>query len=353
MSAKETIRELIREEIESQKRLDVNFYPVRNRYLENRLQIIYRFLIAIAMIAIIILLIAAFDYFNVGEFRSWISGETESVSKSITNIASNAGGESQKLMSFFAGHSIKKDGSELLHSFESHVEAFTDKSSIDSLSTASGHYGLDVSHWQKTIDWGKVQNDTTAGGFDFYIIKATQGASGQDPNFAINWRAARQSTAILGAYHYFIFDDDPKNQAQNFISSVTLKSGDFPPIVDVERNCSNCTALDNNTQSVITNLRILLKTLEQHYGVKPMIYTDNDLFERYFKEAFSSYPFWIAKYSKTPPAAFDPEGDSQGTGGPDISIWQFTDDGHVSGIVGDVNLNFMPEASMSSALFVQ
>ncbi|NBB77262.1 MAG: hypothetical protein GVY02_07775 [Bacteroidetes bacterium] len=349
MSEKETIRELIREEIESQKRLDVNFYPVRNRYLENRLHTIYRFLIAIILIAIIILLIAAFDYFNVGEFSSWVSGETESVSERLTNIASNSGEESQKLLSFFAGHSIKKDGSALLHTFESHIEAYTGRSNSDNLSTEAGHYGLDVSHWQKTIDWSKVQNDTTNAGFDFFIIKATQGASNQDPNFTTNWRAARQSAAILGAYHYFIIDDDPKDQAKNFISSVSLDSGDFPPIVDVERSCRSCTALENNIQSVITNLQLLLNTLEQHYGVKPMIYTDYDLFELYFKEAFSSYSFWIAKYSKTPPADFD----SQGSGDPHISIWQFTDDGHVSGIVGDVSLNFMPESAMSRDLFIQ
>jgi lysozyme len=58
--------------------------------------------------------------------------------------------------------------------------------------------GLDVSHWQGTINWATVK----ANGAKFAYIKATEGLTYRDPNFSGNYLNAFNQGIIRGAYHY-------------------------------------------------------------------------------------------------------------------------------------------------------
>ena len=44
--------------------------------------------------------------------------------------------------------------------------------------------GIDVSHWQGTVNWTSVRNS----GKVFALCKATEGTTYTDPTFATNWR---------------------------------------------------------------------------------------------------------------------------------------------------------------------
>ena len=78
-------------------------------------------------------------------------------------------------------------------------------------------------------------------------MKATEGLSFVDDQFARNWRKSRQAGIIRGAYHYFIGYKSGKEQAQNFINTVTLSPGDLPPVLDVETmSGSNVAELQKN-----------------------------------------------------------------------------------------------------------
>src|SRR5262245_5178777 len=61
--------------------------------------------------------------------------------------------------------------------------------------------GVDLSHHQGRIDWGKVRASKAA----FAFIKATEGATFTDPAFATNWSGARDAGVLRGAYHFFTF----------------------------------------------------------------------------------------------------------------------------------------------------
>src|SRR5580765_6643007 len=83
--------------------------------------------------------------------------------------------------------------------------------------------GIDVSHYQGTVDWAKV----AASGRKFGIAKATEGTGYVDASFAANWAAMANAGVIRGAYHYFHANLDPVTQAQHFVNTMgALGAGD-------------------------------------------------------------------------------------------------------------------------------
>jgi lysozyme len=90
--------------------------------------------------------------------------------------------------------------------------------------------GIDVSHYQGSIDWRSVAGD----GVSFAYIKATEGVYLRDARFARNWRRARRAGLRVGAYHYFIFCRSGRAQAHNFLAVAGRRGSSLPPAVDLE-----------------------------------------------------------------------------------------------------------------------
>src|SRR5262245_48071429 len=119
--------------------------------------------------------------------------------------------------------------------------------------------GLDVSHFQGTVDWPQVAQ----AGYGFAFIKATDGITYTDPMFAQNWAGAKAAGLLRGAYHFFEADDDPQQQAENFLKTVSLESGDLPPVLDVE---ASSTSSEVSTATIVANIAVWLQTVEQATG---------------------------------------------------------------------------------------
>ncbi|MBK8685354.1 MAG: hypothetical protein IPN26_10350 [Bacteroidetes bacterium] len=65
-------------------------------------------------------------------------------------------------------------------------------------------HGIDVSRYQRKIDWGMVAEMRDRGQkISFAIIKATEGVRLKDPHFDRNWREIEKVPLIRGAYLYF------------------------------------------------------------------------------------------------------------------------------------------------------
>lgn len=188
-------------------------------------------------------------------------------------------------------------------------------------------HGIDVSKWQSKIDWKRVK-DMKVGSvaFSFAFIKATEGSWRSDKQFAANWENVRRHGLIRGAYHFFLPQINPRVQAANFIRVVTLKSGDLPPVIDVEE--SNGMSIEQVRKGTKTFMDIL----EKHYGVKPILYTNRDFYKRYFADQpdFKPYILWIAHYHVEELSMPD---DAK------WHFWQHSDEGHVNGINEKVDFN--------------
>ena len=153
-------------------------------------------------------------------------------------------------------------------------------------------------------------------------MKATEGGDYKDRRFAENFTRSREVGLIRGAYHFYNPNTDPIRQADFFISQVRLEKGDLAPVLDIERKPHDKVKLQ-------ADLIKFLNRLEQHYGVKPIIYTSYKYKTRYLDTPeFAPYPLWIAHYYVD---ALSYEGSWQ--------FWQHTDYGTVPGIENNVDLN--------------
>jgi lysozyme len=185
-------------------------------------------------------------------------------------------------------------------------------------------HGIDVSKYQSTIAWNEVKamkvKEVQMG---FAFIKATQGTGGTDPQFSRNWKKSKQAGLFRGAYHFFIAAWDGKQQAENFIDEVELEKGDLPPVLDIEQ------LNGTSPERLRTEAKKWLDAVEEHYGVKPIIYTNVDFYKHYLGDAFDDYPFWAAHYHS----------EGQPRINRDWLFWQHSDEGRVNGIAAAVDFN--------------
>jgi len=185
-------------------------------------------------------------------------------------------------------------------------------------------HGIDVSKYQSTINWKEVKSMEEKGiKIDFVFIKATEGTSIVDDQFRRNWTQAEEQNIPKGAYHFFVSNRSAKKQADNFIQMVNLKKGDLPPVLDVEK--SHGVSVAEMQKSVKT----WLDAVENHYGVKPVIYTNIDFYRRYFQSGFEEYPLWIAHYLQPDKPRIEK----------DWVFWQHSEKGRVNGIKAPVDFN--------------
>ncbi|MEO6759138.1 MAG: glycoside hydrolase family 25 protein [Saprospiraceae bacterium] len=188
-------------------------------------------------------------------------------------------------------------------------------------------HGIDVSRYQRRVDWARVKNMQVGGvNISFAFIKATEGSWQQDPEFDENWANAREQGIVRGAYHFFLPNISPKDQATRFIRTVQLRSGDLPPVVDVED------AKGMTKGQVQRYTKEFLSILEKRYKVQPILYTNRDFYKNYFgdNEDFKDYHFWIAHYYVNDLSMPDDE---------EWNFWQHSDRGNVNGINEPVDFN--------------
>lgn len=174
--------------------------------------------------------------------------------------------------------------------------------------------GLDVSHHNGTVDW----QQTVQAGMVFAFAKATEGLDYTDPMFAQNWEGMKAAGLVRGAYHFFIPEDNPRDQARHFISQVKLEPGDLPPVIDVE-------SVGRLSRAVASeHLKIWLDLVGNHYGVKPIIYTSPNFWNAHLEGDFSEYPLWIAQYESAEPIL--PQGFKH------WFLWQYESQAIVTGV---------------------
>lgn len=180
-------------------------------------------------------------------------------------------------------------------------------------------HGIDVSHYQKIIDWKTVAQQKK---IHFAFIKATESVDYQDSIFQINWEGAKQAGLIRGAYHFFRPNVSVEWQIKNFTKEVQLEKGDLPPVLDIEdfKNIS--------MPVLIERVRLWLTFIEDHYKIRPIIYASVDVYQKHLQAAFPDYLVWIARYNREePPQNID------------WLFWQYSHTTSMNGIAGNVDKN--------------
>jgi GH25 family lysozyme M1 (1,4-beta-N-acetylmuramidase) len=148
--------------------------------------------------------------------------------------------------------------------------------------------GIDLSSFQPSFDWAAEK-----GRISFAFIKATEGMTIRDPEFAANWQAAKAMGIVRGAYHFAHPKNGAANDSRAFLATVRahgLQAGDLLAL-DLE-------ASDGlSPQRVAEYARNWCADVHQATGHTPIVYTFLDFAHQGNCAGLGHYPLWIAEPS--------------------------------------------------------
>ena len=193
-----------------------------------------------------------------------------------------------------------------------------------------GMPGIDVSHWNETIDWVQV----AASGITFAFAKASEGRRYVDPMYATNKVGAAANGIVFGAYHFARPDDtrrDAIREADHFVETADLAPGNLIPVLDVERTGGL------GPRRVTRWILAWLGRVTERLGVRPMVYTSPNGWAARTGDttavADAGYTvLWVAHWGVAAPTV-----PAENWGGYGWRFWQYTDGGAVPGIDGEVD----------------
>jgi lysozyme len=201
--------------------------------------------------------------------------------------------------------------------------------------------GIDISSYQGDIDWKKVDASDVR-----FIIMRVSHALDLDTRFAEYSAAATAHGIPWGAYQYVEPSGkkgDAAEQADLFLQTAKLGSGNLLPVIDIERtNGLGAAALQDFVAQWLNRVR-------NELGVRPVIYTSPSFWRAALADTkrFSSrgYRLWIAHWKTRRPDV--PAGNWSKHG---WTFWQWTNCGSVSGIKGCVDKDRLNGSKIPSGL---
>jgi lysozyme len=193
--------------------------------------------------------------------------------------------------------------------------------------------GIDVSHHQNSINWGRVRRD----GKVFAFIKVTEGERYIDPLYQYNLRNARAAGLRVGAYHYAQPTANLASavrQADHFLAWFNLQDGDLLPVLDLEE----ANGLDSAALTQWT--LVWLSRVRGRTGLAPIIYASPLFWLIHLEDtaaiATAGHTLWVADWDSDAPRT--PAADWAASG---WSIWQYDECGRVPGIRGCALLDYL------------
>ncbi len=195
--------------------------------------------------------------------------------------------------------------------------------------------GIDVSNWQRQIDWLAVAGT----GHAFVFAKATEGTTFTDLTFPLNRSGAAVAGMRIGAYHFARPSGSSDAavvasavaQADYFLSVAQPVKGELLPVLDLESTGGLSVArLTLWTQTWLTH--VVART-----GLKPIIYASPNFWKDRLGDspvaAVAGHRLWIAHWTK----AALPILPGASWGGLGWSFWQWSNCQKVAGISGCVD----------------
>jgi lysozyme len=221
------------------------------------------------------------------------------------------------LRSFQAAHGLTADG-------------IAGPATLAALGTAP-LAGIDVSHWQRQVDWRQV----AAQGIRFAFAKATQGVGGVDPCWRQNRADAAAAGVPLGAYHFAVPQDHAAiDEADWCLRTVGQPSAtELPIALDLEAYADGL-----SPAALCQWADTWLSRVHACTGRTPILYTGTSFLQHQLGggHGLEHWPLWIARYRGA--ADIDP--------GPvgawsDWTIWQYASSETRAGVDGHVDTDWL------------
>jgi lysozyme len=177
--------------------------------------------------------------------------------------------------------------------------------------------GIDVSHYQRSIDWVKV----AAAGIRFAYIKATQGASFVDPRLEENVIGATAAGIPFGLYHVFLANTG-NSQMENWRKQRDRFPSRLPAWLDVEPG--------SITEGTVPQV---LEFLDTMFDPSDCVYCSLGTAQSFLADPeFQYFELAIAHYTEAPQPNV--------VSWPDWLFWQHSSVGVVDGITTSVDLDW-------------
>jgi len=195
---------------------------------------------------------------------------------------------------------------------------------LPAVPVATNALGVDVSHYQGAPNWGQV----AATSRQFTYIKATEGSGYISPTLDAQYQGAGAAGLKTGLYHFADPSQTPEANADAFSAQVKRLGavpGHLPPCLDLETGTGD---LSGWAQRFVTRLRANTGC------VRVMVYSNASFFQNQITERWmdSNIALWIAHFGAPPgqPTYLTPR----------VAIHQYSQSGQVSGVAGNVDLNY-------------
>ncbi|MFD1695974.1 glycoside hydrolase family 25 protein [Roseibium aestuarii] len=189
-------------------------------------------------------------------------------------------------------------------------------------------HGIDISKYQGEVDWDAARQ----GGVAFAWIKATEGGDHFDEKFLTNWYGAKMAGVPRGAYHFYYFCRPVEEQVAWVKQIVPQDPQALPLVLDMEWNGHSKTCrIQPPREQILRDMAYFLDEIERHYGKRPVIYSSVDFHRDRLVGAFQDEQFWLRSVAAHPSRVYHHR--------PDWYFWQYTAEGRVPGIKGNVDRN--------------
>lgn len=197
-------------------------------------------------------------------------------------------------------------------------------------SDGKARFGIDVSKWNKEIDWNKAAQS----GVEYAIIRvgyrgSSSGALVEDPYFRKNIEGAQKAGIKVGLYFFTqaVSEVEAVEEASMALSLCAEDKVTYPIFIDTEGAGGNgrADALDKETRTAVC--AAFCETIRSA-GYDAGVYASRNWYYRNLNtEELERYVIWLAEYRETP--------EYTGT----YHMWQYTSNGSIEGIEGRVDMD--------------
>ena len=195
-------------------------------------------------------------------------------------------------------------------------------------------FGLDVSHYQRDIDWKKVADSDKK----FAILKCQYEAQShrKDEYFEQNYEGCISNNIACGVYIYIARMSmlDPEGDARALLKHLDGRKLDYGIWLDLED-----ASVAVKGKAYIRDLVYQYVDIFREAGYYIGIYCNWDWYQRLIHDDLKrDFDFWIARYPKNDIGAYNSKS-SLKPSAKQVVCWQYSSKGKVNGIKGNVDLD--------------